>query len=134
MLPIKDLPEYLDPAAVKRCYESRLRSERLLYLAICPDKDRELLKDETTVWSLEDFKRITDTLSALELSVYCDYLQMKHSDLLEQVADGILAELNNADHDIEKDIKEIDRWRSEFCNHLPTETMKKYIGELLYTD
>lgn len=134
MLPVIDLPEYLDPAAARRCYERRLRSERLLYLALCPEKDRQLIEDKTKKWNLGDFKRITNILDALEMSLFSNYLQMKHSDLLEQAAKEIQSEIDNHVCDIDKSIKEVVMWHSDFCQQLPSETIKKYISELLYID
>lgn len=129
MLSLHDLPEPLDAATVKRFHDKQIRSERLLFLSICSERDRQLLTEKEQEMSLPEFNRIINLLEALGMSYYSTFLQMQHPDLLEQLSNIIEKEVANPDFDLDK---EIDQWRQEFCSQLPTETMKTYIGELLY--
>lgn len=98
LLSLNDLPEPVDLATVKRCYEKKLQSERLLFLSICPESDRILLKNNNLSMSLQDFDRILFLLEALELSNYSNHLQMQHADLLDQLATGIEQDVANPQH------------------------------------
>ena len=132
MLSLHDLPEPLDAATVKRFHDSRIRSEQLLFLAICSERDRALLTEETQEMSLPDFDRITYLLETLGMTFYSTALQMQHPDLLKQLADTIEKEVADPNFDSDKEMNKIDQWRQDFYNQLPTETMKTYIGELIY--
>ncbi|MDD2979300.1 MAG: hypothetical protein PHN80_04940 [Hespellia sp.] len=132
LLSLNDLPEPIDPATVKRCYEKKLRSERLLFLSICPESDRILLEKNNLSMSLQDFDRILFLLEALELSNYSNHLQMQHADLLDQLATGIEQDVADPQHNVQQDLDRADKWKIDFCNELPNETMKAYIRQLFY--
>lgn len=134
LLSLSDLPEPITPDAVKRYHKEKLRSERLLFLAICPEADRLLLEKKDSPISLQDFERITFLLGALGLSDFSNHLQMKHSDLLEQLATNIEKELSEKHFNLQLEFDKTDQWEKDFCEQLPTETMKHYIRQLFYID
>lgn len=133
MLPLNDLPEPITPATVKRYYAEKLRCERLIFLALCSETDRLLLEENAPV-SLLDFERITYLLETLGLSNLCNYLQMNHQDLFEQLANGIEKELSDTYFNLQIEISRAEQWQTDFCEKLPTEDMKHYMSQLFYID
>lgn len=120
-----------DPKIVKRYLQTQVMKERCLYLALCPANDIPKLLGNEPV-SSEDFSRISYLMERMGLQNLCCHFQMQHKKLLCAEADKILRDLEDDSADTEKEIQQLDIWEKEFLKQLPTERMKKILGELFF--
>jgi len=115
----------------KKPYEERTEKEKLLFLALCNEKDRELINGKEKL-NLRDFERMTYLLATLGFNDYLLDFQLEHEDLMVKLVEKIEDDLNRreeADSFVILDI--VNRWSRNFCDQMPDCTMKYYM-ELLF--
>ena len=77
--------------------------------------------------SVDDFDRLACLIHLLGLSDFGIDFEMKHKELLKQVADKIEYNVVHDTVSVEKEREEYDKWLDDFISQLPTKEMHKYI-------
>lgn len=114
------------PEMIEKMKRTAITKQQLLFFALCSDTDRDMILGKREM-SVDDFDRLACLIHLLGLSDLGIDFEMKHKELLKQVADKIEY---NVEHDtvcIEKEQAEYNGWLDNFINQLPAESMKKYI-------
>ena len=116
-------------------WSDKVRSQRLLYLALCPQSDREVLTYQKDM-TIKDFERITYLLEQLNFDEYCFYLEKEYEHFIEDLGKEILNNLvPKKDRKSKRacrkaQLEEAQQWSEDFCLSLP-ESIREYIMELL---
>lgn len=108
-------------------WDEKARKEKMLYLAICPQRDYDVLTLNEDM-TLEDFERIYYVLGALEFTNYLIYLQKEYEKLYIEYADSMEREIDDSSIDM---LDSYEEWIINFCSQLPTERMRECIGSIL---
>lgn len=106
-----------DAKSILRIENEKIRKEKLLFLSLCSQLDRDMLQCKREM-SLQDFNRIMYLIYNLGFESYYTELSGIYYDLF-------IKDYPCKDEDMYK-------WLEDFCNQLPTDTMKTFIRELLY--
>lgn len=120
---------HFDPNVKKRLLKVNEEKEKYLFLALCPQSDRELIQNKKGI-TLEDFDRISYLLYKLGLNCYEIRFQMEHKDLLQQLGEQIKSEVENDTVDIAKELMKHEQWLNDFIRQLPTPHMQKCLQQL----
>lgn len=108
----------------------QVRKERLIFLALCPETDRLLIRGQREL-TLDDFNRISYLLESLGLTNYCVTFEMEHSDLLRMAGRDIIEEQRFLDkRQIDVEFCTYIQWIKDFCNQLPTPEITAHLKEL----
>ena len=121
-----------NPEIPKKILMQQIKKERLLFLALCSDYDKEILLSEKPL-SFSDFERITYLAEVLGLNNYLNHLYNIYPDLLTKLGDSIESVVNSPDFDPKEDAQKYYIWEKEFTDQLPTEKMRKTIKQLIET-
>lgn len=108
-------------------WNSKTRAEKLIYLAVCTQRDREILTLQRDMHP-EDLDRIMGMLSKLEFRDYMMYLQDEYFDMVKEN----LRKMQEQDSSefLPSYLEAEDRAIEEFCEELPNGVQKTYFGEL----
>lgn len=126
---LNDWPIELDPAISKRFKENQICKERLLFIALCSDYDRELLISDKEM-DLKDFDRIQCLMTNLGLESLHSHFMMEHPELMSTLVNQLEDEKAIKD-DRDKKMKEMMQWYKEFLDQLPSEKMRYFISIIL---
>lgn len=119
---------------MKQLDTEQLKKEKLLFLALCSEKDRQYINENTDL-PIADFERITYLLNALGLKNYLLSFEFEHEDSMTELAQQILDEVESPEKIEAKEmIVEIENWLKEFCDGLPSPVMRYYFEMLFNLD
>lgn len=117
------------PEMFDKMKHTAIKKQQLLFFALCSDMDRDMILGKREMRAA-DFDRLACLIHLLGLSDFGIDFEMKHKELLKQVADKIEY---NVVHDtvcIENERAEFDGWLDNFINQLPADSMKQYIRRI----
>lgn len=114
----------------KKMRKEQIRKEKLLFLALCSESDRQRINGEQEL-QVNDFDRICYLLDSLGLENFLLHFENTYGDLLEQLGNQILTSLDDLDEKgIEQECYTRVQWLQDFCMHLPTPELAEHFKEL----
>ncbi len=124
MISIKELPKELNPAVYEKMMEKKVRKEYYLFLALCPEHEKEILtsKEELTLY---DFEKIEYLMYELGFDYLRNDFLMQHPDLLKESGCKVAPQ---------KAIEDAEKWRKEFIEQISDDRVKIFVRAAMNVD
>lgn len=117
---------------MKQLDDEQVKKEKLLFLALCSERDRKYINLEADLPPAE-FERIVYLLYTLGFQNFLLEFEVEHKDLLSQIGQQIIERLE-MQSDIDEEMAKADSWQREFCNGLCDPIMRYYVEILFHLD
>lgn len=117
---------------MKQLDDEQVKKEKLLFLALCSERDREYINLEADL-TAGDFERIVYLLCALGFQNFLLEFEREHKDLLSQIGQQITRRLEMRS-DTDREMEKADSWLREFCNGFSDPIMRYYMEILFHLD
>lgn len=111
----------------KAVWDDRTQKQMMIYLAICPERDYQVLTMKEDML-LSDFERIIYSLDLLDFTEYAYCLQEEYEDFFYEYARNLENEVSSDDSPLPE---KYENWLIAFCEQLPTERMRECFKEML---
>lgn len=124
----------ITPELLQRRHKRHVEKERLLFLALCSEKDRQLINGKIEL-NVNEYERICYLLETLGFNDFLLQFELAHEDLLMELGTQIEKDVNMSDElDISEIIDTTNQWLRNFCEELPSPVIKQYIKTLFYLE